>query len=609
MCGLAGIFAFADAAAPVDRQALLKMRDHMSNRGPDSAGDWIGKESRIGLAHRRLSIIDLSDRAHQPMTSADGKIVISYNGEIYNFRELADSLAATGHVFRTRSDTEVLLASYAEYGRDMVHHLRGMFAFAIWDDTRQRLFLARDPYGIKPLYYTNDGNTIAFASQTKALIAGGLASRDEDPAGWVGFFLFGSVPEPFTTWRGIKALEAGSTLTVERRGNPSIERYFRVGDIYAADPAPLVETDTDTDSFYRDALLDTVSKHMVADVPVGCFLSAGIDSCSLLALMAEVSESRLQTVTLGFEEFEGTRNDETVLAGIVSRKYGADHHVEYVRQQDFEADLDRIIAAMDQPTLDGINSWFISKAARNCGLKVVVSGLGGDELFGGYPIFRTLPKWSPWIAALARIPGLGIASRVAITQAQSLLPFGNPKLGGILEYGRDLAAQYLVYRGLFMPWELPGILGRSYVCEGLDRLNVLGLIAEEEPKGATKTVKLSVLEAALYMRHTLLRDSDWASMAHSLELRTPLVDTALLRSIAAIKSEPGKQFLSRAVRPPLPEEVFNRPKTGFATPISAWITQMAEGGPKPMAGIDTPLTAQGSRAWALRLAELWKAAA
>lgn len=607
MCGLAGIFAFADAAAPVDRQALLTMRDHMSARGPDAAGDWIDEAGRIGLAHRRLSIIDLSERAHQPMLSPDGQTVISYNGEIYNFRELAETLIATGHVFRTRSDTEVLLAAYAEYGPDMVHHLRGMFAFAIWDSAQQRLFLARDPYGIKPLYYATDGRTIAFASQAKALIAAGLAPRDEDPAGWVGFYLFGAVPEPFTTWRGITVLEAGSTLIVERRGKTKTQKYFRVGDIYTTHAAP-PPVEADADALYRAALLDTVRKHMVADVPVGCFLSAGVDSCSLLALMAEVSDTRLQAVTLGFEEFAGTQNDETVLAGIVARKYGADHHIEYVRRQDFEAELDHILAAMDQPTLDGINSWFVSKAARNCDLKVVVSGLGGDELFGGYPIFQTLPKWSPWITALARIPGLGLASRVAITQAQRLKPFGNPKLGGVLEYGKDLAAQYLVHRGLFMPWELPDMLDGSYVREGLERLNVLERIAEQAPDGAATSAGLSALEAAFYMRHTLLRDSDWASMAHSLELRTPLVDTELLRSVATIKDRPGKQFLSRAVRPALPEEVFNRPKTGFATPTNTWIAQMAEGRSERTAAIDTPLTALGSRGWALRLADMWKAA-
>ena len=216
MCGINGIFAYHYAANAIDRAELVRTRDHMAARGPDGRGEWIAADGRVGLAHRRLAIIDLSDAASQPMVSADGKLVITFNGEIYNYRELRSRLEAKGHVFRSQSDTEVLLHLYAQKGEAMVQDLRGMFAFAIWDVERRSLLLARDPYGIKPLYYSDDGWTFRFASQVKALLAGGAIASDRDPAGQVGFYLFGSVPEPFTTYRQVQALPAGTTLVVDR---------------------------------------------------------------------------------------------------------------------------------------------------------------------------------------------------------------------------------------------------------------------------------------------------------------------------------------------------------------------------------------------------------
>ena len=232
MCGIAGIYAYHYAAGSVVRTELQLIRDHMAARGPDGAGEWYSQDERVGLGHRRLSIIDLSDRAAQPMASADGKCVITFNGEIYNYRQLRALLEKKGCVFRTQSDTEVLLHLYAKKGAAMVDDLRGMFAFALWDAEKQALFLARDPYGIKPLYYADDGWTLRFASQVKALLAGQKVSRDPEPAGWVGFCLFGSVPEPFTTYQEVRSLPAGSTLWVDRIGTREVKQYFSIAEVY-----------------------------------------------------------------------------------------------------------------------------------------------------------------------------------------------------------------------------------------------------------------------------------------------------------------------------------------------------------------------------------------
>ena len=232
MCGINGIFAYHYAANPIDRDELVRTRDYMAKRGPDGKGAWVSNDGRVGFGHRRLSIIDLSDAGAQPMASADGMLVVTFNGEIYNYRELRRSLEGKGRVFRSQSDTEVLLHLYAEKGEAMVHELRGMFAFAIWDAEEKRLFLARDPYGIKPLYYANDGWTLRFASQVKALLAGGKVSRDPEPAGQVGFYLWGSVPEPFTTYRQIRALPAGCTAVVDRIGVHAPKRYHSIAAVY-----------------------------------------------------------------------------------------------------------------------------------------------------------------------------------------------------------------------------------------------------------------------------------------------------------------------------------------------------------------------------------------
>src|SRR6266404_7105753 len=303
MCGIAGIYAYHYAANAVDRAELRRIRDHMAARGPDGLGEWYSQDERVGFGHRRLSIIDLSEVGAQPMTSADGKLVITFNGEIYNYRQLRALLEAKGRTFRTQTDTEVLLHLYAEKGEAMIENLRGMFAFGLWDANKGALLLARDPYGIKPLYYADDGWTLRFASQVKALVAGGKISRDPEPAGWVGFCLFGSVPEPFTTYQEIRALPAGSTLWVDRVGTRETKQYFNIADTYCrAEAASATISGEDRQLGAREALLDSVRHHLVADVPVGAFLSSGIDSSTIVALACQAGAEELQTVTLAFEE-------------------------------------------------------------------------------------------------------------------------------------------------------------------------------------------------------------------------------------------------------------------------------------------------------------------
>jgi len=574
MCGIAGIYAYHYAANAVDRAELRRIRDHMAARGPDGLGEWYSQDERVGFGHRRLTIIDLSERGAQPMMSADGKLVVTFNGEIYNYRQLRASLEAKGHRFRTQTDTEVLLHLYSQKGEAMVQDLRGMFAFGLWDAEKHALLLVRDPYGIKPLYYADDGWTVRFASQVKALLAGAKVSRDPEPAGWVGFCLFGSVPEPFTTYQDVLALPAGSTLWVDRVGTHEAKQYFSIADTYcrAEVTTSAIGNKADQQDRAREALLDSVRDHLVADVPVGAFLSSGIDSGALVGLMRDAGQQQIQTVTVAFEEFRGSSEDEAPIAAEVASRYGTRHTTRVVTEQEFQIDLPKILEAMDQPTIDGLNTWFVSKAARELGLKVAISGLGGDELFGGYPSFREVPLCVRALAIPGRIPALGDLTRWLLTRDFS--PSLNPKAAGLLKYGGSYAGAYFLRRGLFMPWEVEALIGADTRL-GLRRLNPIryieGLL---EPKPSSSFSRIAVLESSLYMRNQLLRDTDWASMAHSLEVRLPLVDSRLLNQFASITARNGsqsKRLLAHSPRVPLSPKVIERPKTGFTTPIQSWL--------------------------------------
>lgn len=513
------------------------------------------------------------------MVSEDGRLVVAFNGEIYNYPELRKELEADGVRFRTTSDTEVLLHLYARYGAEMVHRLRGMFAFAIWDEVRRGLFLARDPYGIKPLYTANDGWTFRFASQVKALLAGGQISRDPEPAGVVGFYLFGSVQEPFTLYRDIRALPAGHTQWVDAAGPREPEPFANLAATLAEgarQPAPRAELPQRV----RAAVLDSVRAHLLADVEVGIFLSAGVDSGALLGLMRDAGQRKIRAITLAFEEFSGMEEDEAPLAARVAERYGAQHIVRRVSEGEFRDDLPAILEAMDQPSIDGVNTWFVAKAAREAGLKVALSGLGGDELLAGYPSFVDLPRWRRRYGTLAAIPGVGRLARVLLRSIAPGIARARPKALGLLEYADSWAGLYLLRRGLFLPHELGQVMDPDIAREGLRRLKPLRrLAATLDPDPGSKVARVCALESAHYLRNQLLRDADWAGMAHSVEIRVPLVDftalSALACAIPALVPGAGKAALALAPLLPLPDAIVQRAKTGFGVPTTAWTARTA----------------------------------
>ena len=559
MCGLAGILS---ANGCVDRleDRILWMQAAIANRGPDDQGHFIAASQTVALAHTRLAILDLSTAGHQPMTLGDGRYWIVFNGEIYNFRELRSQLLNQGEQFQSHTDTEVILKLYQRLGSDCVHQLRGMFAFAIWDEQEQTGFLARDPLGIKPLYYWRSDVTLAFASEVKALLASRLPSIHLSREGLYGYLVSGTVPEPYTLIEGIQCLPAGHWLRWQR-GQVTQQSYWQIQFV----PEPM-DTITATDKV-RAALVDSIKHHFVSDVPVGLFLSGGIDSSSVLALAAQTQSQTLNTYSITFEEQEWNEGE---LAQKVATVFGA-HHTEFCLTATMgRALFSKYLEAIDQPSIDGLNTFCVSQVARQAGSKVVLSGLGGDELFGGYRSFRQIPQMVQTLQRLCRV------SALARGMGQCLERWGTSgrqrRIGDFLQQPPSAAAAYRSFRGIFSHQEACTVL-RHYLPEQ----SLPSRISPTPQKTDLSLVdQVSALELSCYMRNQLLRDSDVMSMAWGLELRVPLVDQPLVETLATIPSSlrlaPGKQLLTQAV-PELPDWLINQPKRGFYFPFPDWINR------------------------------------
>jgi asparagine synthase (glutamine-hydrolysing) len=568
MCGIAGAFAFSPDAGPIKQEVVARLNDLQRRRGPDGAGLWSSDDNRVALGHRRLAIIDTGSSGAQPMLDATGRWVISFNGEVYNYRALRGELERLGCVFRTNSDTEVLINVIARWGEAGFRKLRGMYAAALWDCVEGELWLFRDPYGIKPLYLTETAGTLWFASQARALARCAPINTNREAAALTGFYLWGHVPEPFTWWAGIRMLPAGHVLRVRAGAECHTKPFAKIEDEYVHRSArPLQSGDL------RSLVRDSVSHHLVSDVPVGVFLSAGIDSNVVAALASELRPN-LQAVTLAFDEYAGTENDEAPLAKAAAQAIGCEHTVCRIGRSEFEAVIDDFFDCMDQPTIDGLNTYLVSYAAAKLGLKVALSGLGGDELFGGYPSFRDVPRLARW-ARLSKLQPIGKAIQRALRAiALRGMP---PKLPGLFTHSTSLATAYLLRRGLYLEDELDTLLDESWISEGLERLATQSALeATVAPLRATATpehVQIAALESCWYMRNQLLRDTDWSSMAHGVEVRVPFVDFALLESLGpaiASKSPPTKRDLA-ACSDRIPAAISERSKTGFTTPVRQWI--------------------------------------
>ncbi len=567
MCGVAGFFADGVAGHPTATEPMLRaMQSALAHRGPDGRGLWLDPRGSAGLVHTRLAILDLSPAGAQPMASADGHRRISFNGEIYNFRELRSQLQGSGCRFASESDTEVILALLERDGPAGLRRLRGMFALAYWDSETQSGLLARDGLGIKPLYYAMTRSGLVFASELRTLLSSGSVPLELDPSALFGYFATGSVPEPETLVRGVRMLAPGTFLEWNGRNS-------RTGTFWGvAFPEPTVEDPEDAKALVRDALEDSMAAHLVSDVPVGLFLSGGVDSSALLALAAGAGAAGAMacfSVAVDDPAF-----DEASVAATTAAQFGVSHHVLRLDAQRAGAMLADFMAAMDVPSVDGFNTWTVSSLARSHGYKVVLSGLGGDELFGGYPSFRQIPGLLAAARALGRVPLLGSA----VSALASRLPVG-PRLrraASLAHSDVGIADAYRAYRGIFSEPDALRLAahfsgnGEAALRNGLlERAH-----ASESLPAGNQADQISYLEITRYMRNQLLRDGDVMSMAHGLELRLPLVDQRLFDRVAGVdhglRLQPSKKLLLDAV-PEVPAQVRNAPKRGFSFPMRTWL--------------------------------------
>jgi len=557
MCGICGIVRFSGG---IETRSVDAMCEAIRHRGPDDGGAYASPARDCVLGSRRLAIIDLTPVGHQPMSEPGGRFWITYNGEVYNFVELRAELEARGHRFRSRTDTEVVLHVYQEYGERCVERLNGLFAFAIWDQQERSLFLARDRFGIKPLYYSWAGESFLFGSEIRAILASGLVPARADSSAVAGYLMMGSVPDDRTILLGVESLAPGHCATLRPAGLTVRQYWSHADELRRAIPLPSGEAE----EAVRDGMKAAVRRQMVSDAPLGLFLSGGMDSTMLAALMRAVGHERIRSVSVSFDE---SAFDEGRVARRVADRFGLEHVDTRVTFQDFETHLDQIVRAMDQPTADGINTYFVSMAARQAGLTVALSGLGADELFGGYPSFSVIGTVQRAMRGLARIPGR--EQLVPLLNALPGIPRGARKLARWSNGSASLADAYLAVRGLLSPEEVRSLIGSPRLP---DPAAYAGQVASID--GLPEMAGISVLESRVYMHNQLLRDTDAMSMAHSLEVRVPFLDNEIATLAARcshLLGGPPKAVLAGARSIYFPLGLQDRAKQGFTFPLEAWL--------------------------------------
>ena len=568
MCGIAGLFNLREAA-PIDRELLVRMTDRIRHRGPDDDGFHV--EPGVGLGHRRLSIIDLSG-GHQPIGNEDGSVVVVFNGEIYNFQELARELAAAGHSFRTRSDTEVIVHAWEEWGARCVERFSGMFAFALWDRKRQTLFLARDRLGKKPLYYALlPSGELSFASELKALCVDPRLPRSIDPCAVEDYLTFGYIPDPRTIYRGVHKLPPAHVLVV-RRGAP-LPAPSEYWDVEFAPRAGMSEARA-ADELVQQ-LKGAVERRLIAEVPLGAFLSGGVDSSAVVAQMAQLSATPVKTCSIAFRD---PRFNEAPYAELMARRYGTDHVVEEVDTDDFGL-LDTLVDVYDEPFADSsaLPTYRVCEMARRH-VTVALSGDAGDENFAGYRRYKWHAyeeRMRAWLPAGLRRPLFGLAGHIypkldwapRVLRAKSTLQsIARTSMDGYLHSVSfvDDATRSALYGASFRR-EL----------QGYTAAEVFRRHAARAPRHDPLAF-VQYLDFKTYLPGDILTKVDRASMAHGLEVRVPMLDHTLVEWAATLPSElklrngEGKYILKRAMRDYLPREVLHRPKMGFAVPLASW---------------------------------------
>src|ERR1043166_3851394 len=569
MCGISGLL--TEQLSIEDRHdAVSKIGAAMIHRGPDS--DGIRDFDIISLGMRRLSIIDLSTKGEQPMSNEDGSVWIVFNGEIYNFQEQRNWLEHKGHEFRSRTDTEVIVHLYEELGPECLHRLRGMFALAIYDVKRRELFVARDRVGSKPLYYAGSTEQFIFASEIKALLATGLVRPELDMKALDQYLTFGCVPAPNTMFRGVTALPPGHAIRI-RNGELSVYRYWNL----PMEGSTICPKD-EVIPRIRHLVDESIRLHQISDAPLGAFLSGGIDSTVVVGAMSRTLNHPVSTFSVGFRDAPA-RFHELDYARLAAKEFQTNHTEVVIDGSDVLNELDRAVWYLDQPSADGINTYFVSRAAHEGGLKVALSGLGGDEIFGGYGTYDFIPRWGNAATAWGRVT---FQLRNLVGQTLGVLSKARPTSGRShklqrLRYVDSPITLYALTRVLLWSQER----SRLYATNGENRPPPNGgideLLQEYLRPGGSLWYVVTQLETRTYMGHRLLRDTDAMSMAHSLEVRVPLIDHELVEFVVGLPAHCHKnngqlkRLLTSAMADVLPAPIVSRAKHGFEFPMAHWM--------------------------------------
>jgi len=589
MCGIFGIIA---RNTRIPDGVLERGTQSLGHRGPDDSGTILLRDSvpepvEIGLGNRRLAILDLSPLAHQPMHDAETGNWIVYNGEIYNFRDVRAELEKGGTIFVSHSDTEVVLKAYARWGEDCLAKFRGMFAFAIWDARRHRLFIARDPMGIKPLYYAQPGTHFLFASEVRTLLGTGLVQPRIDPAGLINYLTFGSAYDPLTLVEGVHALPAGHTLTWEGRTLRESAYWDLVDEPGTAVRTPaslLAENEDQTPDRLQPMLEKAVRLQLISDVPVGVFLSGGIDSSALVSILSRGGVTP-STFSIVFREADFS---EAQHSRAIAARFRTDHHEINVSQTDVLTAIPDALRAMDLPTMDGINTYFVSREARRAGVKVALSGLGGDEVFAGYSSFRTVPRMERFSQFWRQVPSVVRSPVASAFAALSPANDQNRKLASLARDNGRVLHPYFLSRMLFTPTQRDLLFSQADG-SAADRAAQSQRDRLQRALPLDAVNRVSYLESRCYMLNTLLRDADFMSMSQGLEVRVPLIDHQLAKAVLAL---PGgwklngtpKKLLVGALAGSLPDEIVHRPKRGFTLPFERWMRQELRAEIEPVLG-------------------------
>ena len=573
MCGIAGVL--NTSFRPSIERFMQIMQTNLEHRGGDDRGAYLSKDQTVALVHTRLSILDLSANGHQPMSIHNQRYWITFNGEIYNFMELRQKLESAGETFFSCTDTEVILKLYAKYQEKCLDFLRGMFAFAIWDDLEKVCFIARDRLGIKPLYYWYQGSTLIFGSELRTILATGIVPKQLSSIGLYTYLTNGSVSEPWTIIEDIKCLEAGSYL-LWKSGKLQQQQYWQISFesqlIHSSNNQSISNSEAIAKT--RLALIDTVQHHFISDVPVGVFLSGGIDSTAIVAIARQTQADKLCTYSITFNE---ERWNEGEIARQVAKEFGT-FHSEYLLTADIgKSLLPDYWRSLDQPTIDGFNTFCVSRLASQHDMKVVLSGLGGDELFGGYGTFKNVPKIFQQRQKIAYLDSLfGVFGH----SLERLTKFPKyRRLGTFLTKENSIENSYNLVRGVFSDWEAAQIIQFYLGNDASDRLpteitNSTPITNQHSLSFPTLEDQVSYLELSRYMRNQLLRDSDVMSMKWGLEMRVPFVDSHLFSAVsqipATLRLQGNKSLLTSAI-PEIPEYITSRKKRGFTIPFEQWI--------------------------------------